>query len=80
VGRDGGWAGSGRGLGRVGGGGRAGPGQGRGRGGLAGPDPVEQPDRGRIRPYQTGTILDIALTSSKTLVTAVQPAVGVVPT
>ncbi len=94
-----GWVGTGagpgrdrrRGLGRVGGGGRAEPGEGAGAGRAGRPrhDPVEQLDRCRIRPYQTGTIFysDIAaaLTISK-LENACQccggatrPGVGVVP-
>jgi hypothetical protein len=79
-----GWAGSGRGLGRAGGGGRAGPGAGWGLGRLDGPISgpyirilAGYPGRPGYGPIETGTILDIALTISKTLVAEVQPGVGV---
>jgi hypothetical protein len=79
------WPGGEGGPGRAG---RAGQGRGRGRGGRAGGpggDPARRwPGINRIRvgagygrgPIKTGTILDIALTSSKTLVAAVQPGPG----
>ncbi len=79
------WAGSG-GPGRAGagpgrGGGAGGPGAGRaGPGaGLAGAGAGAGAGRPRSG-IETGTIFDTALTISKTLVAAVQPGVGVVPT